>query len=163
MTEIEEEFFSISSRSLRSSVKKFSSLLDVRDWLGEILILVSKLKKWLSLTSGISLPIFGAGSAISWIWWKKTILSSLVCLLKFYFSWLWEKFHMSISQPICLLSIWVVFHLTHSPHRFRIKKWILTEKWKQSFFHCRGLFLKTRFYFEISSFYNTFEYISSLT
>ena len=52
MIEIEEEFFSISSRSLRSSVKKFSSRLDLRDWIGDILILVSKLKKWLSLASG---------------------------------------------------------------------------------------------------------------
>ena len=57
MTEIEEEFFSISSRSLRSNVKKFSSRLIVRDWIGEILILVSKLKKWLSLTSGYDLKL----------------------------------------------------------------------------------------------------------
>ena len=72
---------------------------------------------------GISLPLFGAGSAIYiWDMMEKNILSSLVCLLKFSFSWLWEKFHMSISQPICLLSIWVVFDLTHSPHRIRIKK-----------------------------------------
>ena len=54
MIEIEEEFFSISSQSLRSSVNKFSSRLDVRDWIGEILILVSKLKKWLSLTSDVN-------------------------------------------------------------------------------------------------------------
>ena len=51
MSEIEGEFFSVSSQSPRLSVKKFSSRLDVRDWIGEILILVSKLKKWLSLTS----------------------------------------------------------------------------------------------------------------
>ena len=54
MPEIEGDFFSISSRSLRLSVKKVSSRLDVRDWIGEILILVSKLKKSLSLTSGLS-------------------------------------------------------------------------------------------------------------
>ena len=51
MPEIELELFSITSRSLRLSVKKFSSRLDVWDWIEEILILVSKLKKWLSLTS----------------------------------------------------------------------------------------------------------------
>ena len=51
MPEIELELFSITSRSLRLSVKKFSSGLDVWDLIEEILILVSKLKKWLSLTS----------------------------------------------------------------------------------------------------------------
>ena len=54
MPEIEEEFFSISSRSLRLGVKKFSSRIDMGDWKGEILILVSKLKNWLSLTSAWS-------------------------------------------------------------------------------------------------------------
>ena len=57
MSEIEGEFFSISSRSPRLSVKKFSSRLDVRDWIEEILILVSKFKKWLSLTSGLYLVL----------------------------------------------------------------------------------------------------------
>ena len=78
---------------------------------------------YLKSPCGIILPFCGVGSVIYLGYdGKKNILSSLVCLLKFSFSWLWEKFHMSISQPICLLSIWVFFDLTHSPHKFRIKK-----------------------------------------
>ena len=50
MPEIGGDFFSISSRSLRSSVRNSRSRLDVRDWIGETLILVSRLIKWLSLT-----------------------------------------------------------------------------------------------------------------
>ena len=37
-------FFSVVSRSLRLSVRNSRSRLDVRDWIGEILILVSRLK-----------------------------------------------------------------------------------------------------------------------
>ena len=51
MPEIREDFSSASSRSMRLSIRNFRSRLDVRDWVGEILILVSRLKKWLSLTS----------------------------------------------------------------------------------------------------------------
>ena len=51
MPEIGGDFFSVSSRSLRTIVRYSRSRLDVRDWIGEILILVSRLKKWLSLTS----------------------------------------------------------------------------------------------------------------
>ena len=39
-------FFSVLSGSLRLSVRNSWSHLDVRDWIGEILILVSRLKKW---------------------------------------------------------------------------------------------------------------------
>ena len=51
MPEIREDFSSVSSRSMRLSIRNFWSRFDVRDWVGEILILVSRLKKWLSLTS----------------------------------------------------------------------------------------------------------------
>ena len=52
MPEIGGDFFSVSSRSLRLSVRNSRSRLDVRDWIRETLILVSRMKKWLSLTSG---------------------------------------------------------------------------------------------------------------
>ena len=51
MPEIGGDFFSVSSRSLRLSVRNSCSRLDVRDWIRETLILVSRMKKWLSLTS----------------------------------------------------------------------------------------------------------------
>ena len=51
MPEIGGDFFSVSSRSLRLSVRNSRSRLDVRDWIRETLILVSRMKKWLSLTS----------------------------------------------------------------------------------------------------------------
>ena len=51
MSEIGGNFFSVSSRSLRVSVRNSRSRLDERDWLGETLILVSRLKKRLSLTT----------------------------------------------------------------------------------------------------------------
>ena len=51
MPEIEGDLFSVSSRSLRLSVRNSRSRLDVRDWIGETLILVLRMKKWLSLTS----------------------------------------------------------------------------------------------------------------
>ena len=92
---------------------------------------------------GISLPLFGAGSAIYMGYdEKKTIWSSSFCLLKFSFSWLWEKFHMSISQPICLLSIWVVFDLTHSPHGIRIKKVNFDREMKTVVFSLSRTFYK---------------------
>ena len=47
MSEIEWNFFSVLSRSLRLSV--INSHLDVRDWIGEILILVLRMKKCFSL------------------------------------------------------------------------------------------------------------------
>ena len=52
MPEIGGNFFSVSSRSLRVSVRNSRSRLDERDWIGETLILVSRLKKRLSLTTG---------------------------------------------------------------------------------------------------------------
>ena len=52
MPDIGGDFFSVSSRSLRLSVRDPRSRLDVRDWIGETLILISKMKKWLSLTYG---------------------------------------------------------------------------------------------------------------
>ena len=54
MPEIGGNFFSVSSRSLRVSVRNSRSRLDERDWIGETLILVSRLKKRLSLTTGLS-------------------------------------------------------------------------------------------------------------
>ena len=51
MPEIGGNFFSVSSRSLRVSVRNSRSRLDERDWIGETLILVSRLKKRLSLTT----------------------------------------------------------------------------------------------------------------
>ena len=53
MPEIGGNFFSVSSRSLRVSVRNSRSRLDERDWIGETLILVSRLKKRLSLTTGL--------------------------------------------------------------------------------------------------------------
>ena len=50
MPDIVKDFFSVSSRSLRLSVRNSRSRLDVRDWIGDILILVSWMKKRLSLT-----------------------------------------------------------------------------------------------------------------
>ena len=55
MPEIGGNFFSVSSRSLRVSVRNSRSRLDERDWIGETLILVSRLKKRLSLTTGLLL------------------------------------------------------------------------------------------------------------
>ena len=55
MPEIGGDFFSVSSRSLRLSVRNSRSRLDVRDWIRETLILVSIMKKWLSLTSGMNI------------------------------------------------------------------------------------------------------------
>ena len=52
MLEIGGDFFSDSSRSLRLSVRNPQSRLDVRDWIGETLILVSRMKNWLSVTYG---------------------------------------------------------------------------------------------------------------
>ena len=52
MLEIEGHVFLVSSRSMRLGVRNSRSRLDMREWEGEILILVSRLKKWLSLTSG---------------------------------------------------------------------------------------------------------------
>ena len=43
--EIEGYFFSVSSQSMRLSVRNSRSRLDARDWVGEFLILISKLKK----------------------------------------------------------------------------------------------------------------------
>ena len=51
MPEIGGNFFLVSSRSLRESVRNSRSRLDERDWIGETLILVSRLKKRLSLTT----------------------------------------------------------------------------------------------------------------
>ena len=51
MPEIRGNFFSVSSWSLRVSVRNSRSRLDKRDWIGETLTLVSRLKKTLSLTS----------------------------------------------------------------------------------------------------------------
>ena len=51
MPKIGGNFFSVSSRSLRVSVRNSRSRLDERDWIRETLILVSRMKKWLSLTS----------------------------------------------------------------------------------------------------------------
>ena len=53
MPEIGGNFFSVSSRSLRVSVRNSRSRLDERDWIGETLILVSTLKKRLSLTTAL--------------------------------------------------------------------------------------------------------------
>ena len=53
MPEIGGNFFSVSSRSLRVSVRNSRSRLDERDWIGETLILVSRLKKRLSLTTDL--------------------------------------------------------------------------------------------------------------
>ena len=55
MPEIGGDFFSVSSRSLRISVRNSRSRLNVRDWIRETLILVSRMKKWLSLTSDSNL------------------------------------------------------------------------------------------------------------
>ena len=55
MPEIGGNFFSVSSRSLRVSVRNSRSRLDERDWIGETLILVSILKKRLSLTTDLQL------------------------------------------------------------------------------------------------------------
>ena len=52
MPEIGGDFFSVLSWSLRLSVRNSRSCLDVRDWIRETLLLVSIMKKWLSLTSG---------------------------------------------------------------------------------------------------------------
>ena len=57
MPEIGGDFFSVSSRSLRLSVRNSRSHLDVRDWIRETLILVSRMKKWLSLTSATYVSI----------------------------------------------------------------------------------------------------------
>ena len=54
MPEIGGNFFSVSSRSLRVSVRNSRSRLDERDWIGETLILVSRLKKRLSLTTDVN-------------------------------------------------------------------------------------------------------------
>ena len=51
MPEIGGNFFSVSSWSLRVSVRNSRSRLDERDWTGETLILVSRFKKRLSLTT----------------------------------------------------------------------------------------------------------------
>ena len=51
MPEIGGNFFSVLSRSLRVSVRNSRSRLDERDRIGETLILVSRLKKRLSLTT----------------------------------------------------------------------------------------------------------------
>ena len=51
MPEIGGIFFMVSSRSLRVSVRNSRSRLDKRDWIRETLILVSRLKKRLSLTT----------------------------------------------------------------------------------------------------------------
>ena len=53
MPEIGGNFFSVSSRSLRVSVRNSRSRLDEQDWIGEALILVSRLKKRLSLTTAL--------------------------------------------------------------------------------------------------------------
>ena len=53
MPEIGGNFFSVSSRSLSVSVRNSRSRLDERDWIGETLILVSRLKKRLSLTTDL--------------------------------------------------------------------------------------------------------------
>ena len=53
MAEIGGNFFSVSSRSLSVSVRNSRSRLDERDWIGETLILVSRLKKRLSLTTDL--------------------------------------------------------------------------------------------------------------
>ena len=55
MPEIGGDFFSVSSRSLRLSVRNSRSRLDVRDWIRETLILVSRMKKWVSLTSDLNI------------------------------------------------------------------------------------------------------------
>ena len=54
MPEIGGNFFSVSFRSLRVSVRNSRSRLDERDWIGETLILVSRLKKRLSLTTDLN-------------------------------------------------------------------------------------------------------------
>ena len=51
MPELGGNFFSVSSRSLRVSVRNSRSRLDERDCIGKTLILVSRLKKRLSLTT----------------------------------------------------------------------------------------------------------------
>ena len=57
MPEIGGNFFSVSSRSLRVSVRNSRSCLDERDWIGDTLILVSRLKKRLSLTTASNLAL----------------------------------------------------------------------------------------------------------
>ena len=73
MPEIGGNFFSVSSRSLRVSVRNSRSRLDERDWIGETLILVSRLKKRLSLTTASS-PVlkirFGPPNADFWSVWS---------------------------------------------------------------------------------------------
>ena len=56
MPEIGRDIFSVSSRSLRLSVRNSRSRLDVRDWIREILILVSRMKTRVSLTSAVNIP-----------------------------------------------------------------------------------------------------------
>ena len=97
MSEIEGEFFSISSRSPRLSVKKFSSRLDVRDWIEEILILVSKLKTWLSLTSARFSPFFSVSLS----------LASLLSKADFHFEW-------RVRQPPPCVIAWLTFQM--GPH-----------------------------------------------
>ena len=53
MPEIGGNFFLVSSRSMRVSVRNSRSRLDERDCFGETLILVLRLKKRLSLTTGV--------------------------------------------------------------------------------------------------------------
>ena len=68
MPEIGGNFFSVSSRSLRVSVRNSRSRLDERDWIGETLILVSRLKKRLSLTTVLK-TIRGHRSQQGVIWY----------------------------------------------------------------------------------------------
>ena len=63
MPEIGRDLFSVSSWSLRLRVRNSRSRLDVRDWIREILIFVSRMKKWLSLTSDSNLD-FSVGDGL---------------------------------------------------------------------------------------------------
>ena len=81
MPEIGGNFFSVSSRSLRVSVRNSRSRLDERDWIGETLTLVSRLKKTLSLTSVLQLELWfwpQLAKQESWLWLKICCSPSVV-------------------------------------------------------------------------------------
>ena len=78
MPKIGGDFFSISSRSLRLSDRNSRSRLDVRDLIREILVLVSRLNKWLSLTSDSKQLIKGANTFRN-DWWNLVDCPTMWC------------------------------------------------------------------------------------
>ena len=100
MPEIGGNFFLVSSRSLRVSVRNSRSRLDERDWIGETLILVSRLKKRLSLTTDIRYQSVGIGMILQFIGVYYTIYS--MCKVSERWHWYadWEEdFALSCLLP----------------------------------------------------------------